>query len=129
MGVPEWQEKFKVHPKKLGLMLTEILFRSILIALAVLFIHVSTWEGMINEWVHSVADSWPPWIKKPLFDCPICMSFWWGLLINAIGVGSQGWQPIGLFNAIIMVFAAGGLNAVLIYVISSDKEIVKELKD
>lgn len=97
----------------------------IIIALFTLFLHCTTWEGMINHWIHKVAFNWPAWIKKPLFDCPICMAPWYGsllILAGLINVSTAG-------HAILILFAAGGLNTVLIYLISADKEITKELKE
>ena len=99
-----------------------------LIAFNVLFLHASTWDGMINEWVRSMAFNWPVWVKKPLFDCPICMAPWWGALIMLTFHFATGfWKKI--LRIILMLFAAGGINTVLIYMISSDKEEVKALKD
>ncbi|MBK7885140.1 MAG: hypothetical protein IPJ81_16145 [Chitinophagaceae bacterium] len=102
---------------------------TLIIALVVLFIHVTTWEGMINEWVGRVFWDAPSWLKKPLFDCPICMAPWWGALIIIIGEWFGAWPCYGFFKEIIMLFAAGGINTVLIYIISSDKEEIKALKD
>lgn len=100
-----------------------------IIALVVLFIHVTTWEGMINNWVHGIFWYAPTWIKKPLFDCPICMSIWWGAVIIIAGEFFGHWQCHGFFNEVIILFAAGGINTVLIYAISSDKEEIKVLED
>ena len=100
----------------------------IMIALVVLFLHVTTWEGMINEWVANKADHWPEWVKKPLFACPICMAPWWGsVILGAMWAYSR--MKIDPLSWVLIVFAAGGLNAVLIYIISADKEVTKELKD
>lgn len=100
---------------------------TLIISLVVLFIHATTWEGMINEWVSRVLWHAPPWIKKPLFDCPICMAPWWGSLILLLfGVFTDNW--LHPFIWVITLFAAGGINTVLIYIISSDKEEIKVLK-
>lgn len=128
MGVPEWQEKFKVHPKKLRLMLTEILTAAPIVAFTVVFWWASTWEGMINEWVRDLTADWSPYIKKPLYDCPICAAPWIGsLVLLGFGLFTGFW--FHWFEWIIVVFTAGGINTVVAYVVSSDKEIVKELKD
>lgn len=36
--------------------------------------HITTKEGEINHWVDKLLWSLPEWIKKPLYDCPTCMS-------------------------------------------------------
>lgn len=99
--------------------------RILIIALTVLFIHITTWKGMINEWFLNLSRPWPEWIRKPLLSCPICMTPWWGALLFLIGAV----QFVSILDSIIVLFAAGGLNAVLIYVISSDKEEIKDLKE
>lgn len=98
--------------------------RILIIAFAVLFIHVTTWEGMINFWAFRLTRSWPEWIRKPLLACPICMTPWWGAAIIATGAVPF----LGYLDAILVLFAAGGVNAVLNYVITSNREIIKELR-
>lgn len=99
-----------------------------IVAFVVLFMHVTTWEGMINEWVGKALFNAPEWIKKPLYDCPICMAPWWGsVCLAAMCLYSSEWlNPV---SWIILVFSAGGINAVLIYIISSNKEETKLLKE
>ena len=84
---------------------------------------------MINEWVPRLAFNWPEWIKKPLFACPICMAWWHGLLILFIGYKADIFPPYGIVAQFLIISAAGGINAVLIYIISANKEEVKALKD
>ena len=101
---------------------------SFIIALTVLFLHVTTWEGMINEWIADACYDWPSYIKKPLYDCPICMSVWWGsFIIACFGLYTDYWP--NLFVWILEVFMAGGINTVLIYIISADKQVTKESKE
>lgn len=51
----------------------------IFIALSVYFIHACFWPTMIFGKLAQDADTWmPEWAKKPLYDCPICMTVWWG---------------------------------------------------
>ena len=38
--------------------------RILIIALTVLFIHVTTWEGMINYWAFKLTRAWPEAIRK-----------------------------------------------------------------
>jgi len=72
---------------------------SFILAFSVLFLHVCTWEGMIFEFVSNKLYNLSDKIKKPLYE----------------------W--------ILELFAAGGINTVLIYLISSNRELTKELKD
>ena len=81
---------------------------SILIAFAVLFIHTTTNEGHIFDDVANWLDTkLPEWIIKPLYGCPICMSFWYGSVFYLIYNGFDNW-------IIIVVFAAAGINAAIV---------------
>ncbi|MBK7882483.1 MAG: hypothetical protein IPJ81_00575 [Chitinophagaceae bacterium] len=102
---------------------------TLIIALVVLFIHVTTWEGMINEWVGRVFWDAPSWLKKTFVRLPNLYGSLRGALIIIIGEWFGAWPCYGFFKEIIMLFAAGGINTVLIYIISSDKEEIKALKD
>jgi hypothetical protein len=83
---------------------------AVLIAFAVLFINSTTWEGMIFEDVANYLDTkLPEWLSKPLYACPICMSFWYGSIMYLIYHGFDKWF-------IIVVFAAAGINAFLIMI-------------
>ncbi len=78
---------------------------SVLIAFAVLFINSTTWEGMVFSDVANTLDTkLPEWLSKPLYGCPICMSFWYGSLFYILYNGFDKWL-------IIVVFAAAGINA------------------
>ena len=91
---------------------------SILIAFAVLFINSTTWEGMIFEDVANYLDTiLPEWIIKPLYGCPICMSFWLG---SAFYLLYEGWNK----EMIIVVFAAAGINAAIANLNNSIKDEV-----
>lgn len=54
------------------------------LAFAIFFIHVTTWDSHIFHKVNKFTENWPEWIRKPLFDCPICMSPWWGMAIQLV---------------------------------------------
>ncbi len=115
-----------------------MLTTAFIIAFTVLFIHATTWEGMINEWVHAVTWDWPPFLKKPVYDCPICMAPWWGFWVYLAVVPVPGFisfkwvhlavVPVPGFTSfkhvtamVISLFIAGGINTVLIYIISLAK--------
>jgi hypothetical protein len=74
----------------------------------VLFIHACTWEGMILQFIPNFFWDAPVWIKKPVFDCPICMAPWYGVLIMIL----SGWYPVNLAQPFIILAMAGGINVV-----------------
>ena len=93
---------------------------SFIVALSVLFIHATTWEGMIFRSVYEQLKHLPDWIKKPLYDCPICMAPWWGaLMMLTFHLVTGVWRKI--LGWLLILFAAGGINTVLIYIVSYAK--------
>lgn len=81
---------------------------SILIAFAVLFLNATTWEGMIFEdWANKSDENIPEWLSKPLYGCPICMSFWYGTLFYILFKGFE-------IEMVLVVFAAAGINAFIV---------------
>jgi len=89
-----------------------MLSNGIIIALIILFIHGCTWTDMIFDrpasWLRMRL---PEWITKMLFDCPACMSPYYGTLIIYIAdrykVGDFSFQPVPV---ILTVLVAGGVN-------------------
>jgi hypothetical protein len=79
-----------------------------IIAYAVLFVHVTFWEEHIFEEVGNWLDmKLPEWLQKPLYGCPICMSFWYGFIAMLIlNPELNFWQRAAT------VFAAGGINVI-----------------
>lgn len=81
----------------------------------VMAIYASMAEGMIfgkiRIWLSSLNDFY----KKPLYDCPICMTFWYGSAIYWL-IWHKSWH-----EWLITVIAAMGVNAIF-YLLS-----VKEL--
>ena len=66
--------------------------QAVVIAMIVLFIHSTTWDGMIFSKVKDLIK--PEGILyKPVYGCPICMTPWWGTLIYWIffNVSLQDW--------------------------------------
>lgn len=53
------------------------------ISLIVLFIHATTWEGMIFE---KIKDFIKPegMLYKPIYGCPICMTPWYGTIMYLV---------------------------------------------
>jgi hypothetical protein len=93
-----------------------MLEKSFIISLIISFMNITTHEGMIlekvNDWFWNVT----PLIKKPLFECSICMCMWWGPMIACCGIlwfewQFQSWQQImaccmiaATFNSLISTY-------------------------
>jgi hypothetical protein len=84
-------------------------------------IWATMWEGAIFEFVRLWAEKrikkpgkrkYEPRIpekwRKPVYDCPICMCYWYGTALYWIIWG------VSIKEYLIVVIAAMGLNAVLI---------------
>lgn len=84
--------------------------QALILALCVYFIHACTWEGMIFYPVSSKLWNLTPWLKKPLFACPICMSPWYGSFL--IWLFSWHWS-------LALLLSAGGITVVLDVVINA----------
>jgi hypothetical protein len=82
------------------------LIQVVLTALGIVFIHATTWDGMIFSRVRVALWGLPLWIKKPLFMCPICMTSIWGTALY--------FQP---FEFITYLFAVGGMMTLLSFIL------------
>jgi len=81
---------------------------------AVLFLNATTWEGQIFEEVANWLDTkLPEWISKPLYGCPICMTFWWGFAAM-IALYKMKLIEYNWFQVILIVFCAAGINAFIV---------------
>jgi hypothetical protein len=92
-----------------------MLEKGIAISLIISFINITTHEGMIlekvNDWFWSVS----PWLKKPLFECTICMCMWWGPMVACGGILWFDWQ----FNSWQQIIACCMIGATLNSIIST----------
>ncbi|RFM30035.1 hypothetical protein [Deminuibacter soli] len=82
------------------------------IALIVLFLHACTWDGMILSWVHYLLENAPVWLRKPIYDCPACMTPWWGYLVLYLG-NRVGFWEVHLTSVPFVLAIAAGINVVL----------------
>ena len=57
-----------------------MLQQAVVIALVIMFLNATTWEGMIFHGIRKLIDPEAA-ISKPIYNCPICMGPWWGTLI------------------------------------------------
>jgi len=85
---------------------------SLIISLIVLFLHATTWEGMIFNAVKNVISPDKGWLYKPIYGCPICMTPWWGTLIYLIFFPFtwQGW--------LLTVGGAAGLSVIWVVLVT-----------
>jgi hypothetical protein len=92
-----------------------MLEKSLAISLIICFINITTHEGMIlekvNEWFWNVH----PWLKKPLFECSVCMCMWWGPTISCCGILWFGWH----FNSWQQIMACCMISATFNSIIST----------
>jgi hypothetical protein len=57
-----------------------MIITSLQISLVILFMHATTWDGHIFEFVRNWIDEKKK-ISKPVYNCPICMTPWYGTLL------------------------------------------------
>jgi hypothetical protein len=78
-------------------------------------IWATMWEEAIFEFVRTWGEKHlPEKLQKPVFDCPVCMCFWYGTAFYLLV-----W-PVSFLDWFITVVGAMGLNAVLIKLFPDD---------
>lgn len=86
---------------------------SIIISLCVLVIHASMWEGMLFEKLGLLLfERVPEWAHKPAFDCLICMTPWYGMVICAF-IDAIGIIDYSIKFYPILVITATGINVII----------------
>ena len=90
--------------------------RIVILSLIITAIHVSTWEGMIlhrpAEWLGDVLDRFhTSFLRKPLFECLICMGGVWTLVLDTLLFGLSWWVLVDMLAVI-------GMNTLISAVIS-----------
>lgn len=93
-----------------------MLTSAFIIAFIVYFIKATTWKGMIFHGLTEKMEWLPKKLKKPLFECPICMTPWWGVVIYLIGhyAGLEEFAELSFRRLIFTVFAAAGINTLFL---------------
>lgn len=87
----------------------------VIISFIVMAIWATMWEGAIFEFVRIWGDKHlgeKP--RKPIYDCPICMTPWYGSIVYWIMWGN------GVKEWLIVIIAAMGMNAILIKLFPED---------
>lgn len=59
-----------------------MLHHIIIISLVCTSVHLVTREGRLMHWFYRLCFRLPSWIKKPLYDCLLCMGGIWGLTLS-----------------------------------------------
>ena len=96
-----------------------MLTAAFIIAFMVYFIKSTTWKGMIFYPIaQKLHDALPEKLRKPLFECPICMTPWWGIVIYIIGhyTDLPEFGELTFQRVIFTVFTAAGINTILLIV-------------
>lgn len=83
---------------------------SLIIALIILFLHATTWDGHIFSGIRKLIDE-ESTISKPIYNCPICMTPWWGTAIYWI------FFNISVTDWLLTVGAAAGLSVISVVLI------------
>lgn len=89
-----------------------MLTRIVILSLIITAVHVSTWEGMIfhrpAEWLGGLLDkAHISFLRKPLFECLICMGGIYTLVLDPLLCGGWSWWVLVDMLAVI------GLNTII----------------
>jgi hypothetical protein len=93
-------------------------------ALSIVFIHSLFWDGMLLSWVRiNYLKSLPLFFRKPLFECPVCMTSIYGTVAYGaahfvLGYGLDGLLPF--------LFSVGGLLLIVSPLISKAEDVYGE---
>lgn len=88
-----------------------MLKKAVAFSLVTYFLHVTTWEGHIfHRPANWLREKLPESLQKPLFDCPICMTPYYGTIMLLLQKGKHK----ELVKDILTVGAAAGLSSLLV---------------
>lgn len=73
--------------------------------LIVMFLHATSWDGMIFEDIKKYIKP-EGMLYKPIYGCPICMTPWWGTVIYWIFFHNSG------VDWLLTIGAASGLSVI-----------------
>lgn len=93
-----------------------MLTQAFIIAFIVYFLKATTWKGMIFYQPKERLEKLPYFIRMPFFECPICMTPWWGLVVYLIAhfVGIEEFKELNLARLIFTIAVASGINTVIL---------------
>lgn len=87
-----------------------MLLYAFIISAITTFIHACTREKMVIYVVNRSTKKAPDFLRKPLFECPTCMSMWWGPSIIAYGIIRLGWEFQNIDEVFVTCILSGGMN-------------------
>lgn len=88
------------------------------ISLITLFIHATTWDGLINDWVKKIIDPDAFW-AKPLYGCPICMTPYYGTIIYFL-MGFSHFLIPSFFGWLFTIAIASGFSTLIVIMTPDD---------
>lgn len=92
-----------------------MLEKSFIIALVVFGVYCIMMPGMIFGVIQEWAKKWPEWVQKPVYNCCICMVFWWGTPFYWVLWGNS------FFEWVVVILCGTGINGMIsFFFISSD---------
>lgn len=88
----------------------------------ILFIHATTWKGMIFEGIKKIIKP-EGHLYKPIYGCPICMVPYYGSLIYFL------FFKISWIDWILTIGTAGGLSVVSVLLIDIKDYCIYKIKN
>lgn len=85
-----------------------------IVSFIVMAIWATMWEGMIFGFIRKWLQVLPEKLQMPIFDCPICMSIWYGEIAYWIIWGNS------IKESIIVAISSMGLNAIFVKMFRED---------
>ncbi|MBC7451513.1 MAG: hypothetical protein H7259_08505 [Cytophagales bacterium] len=81
-----------------------------IIAMIVLFIHSTTWKGMIFEGIKKIIKP-EGMLYKPIYGCPICMAPYYGTILYLI------FFRLSISDYVLTIGTAAGLSVISVIII------------
>jgi hypothetical protein len=94
---------------------------SLVIALIIFFLHATTWDTHIFSGIRKLISE-DSMISKPIYNCPICMTPWWGSLIYWLFFAHS------FTDWLLTVGAAAGLSVISVILIYAKDYFKKDLE-
>ncbi|MFO8147976.1 MAG: hypothetical protein ACQEWG_03650 [Bacteroidota bacterium] len=93
-----------------------MLQQAFIIAFIVYFLKATTWKGMIFHKPKEKLENLPSYIRKPFFECPICMTPWWGIVVYLLAhySGLPEFEKLSFARLIFTVLVSSGINTVIL---------------
>jgi len=90
--------------------------QAFIIAFIVYFIKATTWKGMIFHRPKEKLIGLPSYIRKPFFECPVCMTPWWGMVVYLLAhySGIEEFAELTFARLFFTVMVSSGINTVIL---------------